>query len=319
MSCTSARRPLQGFTLIELLVVIAIIAILISLLVPAVQKVREAAARTQCGNGLKQVILGLHNYHDVRKRFPKGLVWDGNPPTYYNAPRSGWHHMLLPYIEQQALFQQYPPAAAQQEWYPYGSPQATNPNGPCSVVLPIFLCPSDDGKTLNVQSWGYFALGNIHAFFGGMNLGGALNMTAGMQAALGVNYGARLADITDGTSNTMIFGEYLRSQGASNDQRGLLWGDQPGYGIIFTQLSPNSPSPDLLYQGWCDNRPDLNLPCQDGDSGPNNTVASRSRHSGGVQVALGDGSVRFVSENVDLLTVWRPMATIMGNEPLPEF
>lgn len=104
---------------------------------------------------------------------------------------------------------------------------------------------------------------------------------------------------------------------ASNDQRGLVWGDQPGYGHIYTQLSPNSTSPDIIYQGWCDNR--MNLPCISGDSGPNNTAAARSRHAGGVNVVMGDGAVRFISNTVDLITVWRPLATIAGGETVPNF
>ena len=108
----------------------------------------------------------------------------------------------------------------------------------------------------------------------------------------------------------MIMAEYLRSTGASNDQRGIWWGDQPGYGHIYTQLSPNSTSPDLLYVGWCANHPEQNLPCIDGDGGANNTAGARSRHAGGVNALFGDGSIHFVSQNVDLVSVtgnrWPP-------------
>ena len=78
---------------------------------------------------------------------------------------------------------------------------------------------------------------------------------------MGIDFGARLKDITDGSSKTMILGEYLRSRGGPVDQRGMIWGDQPAYGSVYTQLSPNSGSPDLIYQGWCDNQPNANLPC----------------------------------------------------------
>src|SRR4029450_11890794 len=134
---------------------------------------------------------------------------------------------------------------------------------------------SDSGVLHNVQPWGTFSLGNYHAFFGGMNLGEMRNNNPAQRGAFGLNFGARITDITDGTSNTMVLGEYLRSRGASNDQRGMPWGDQPGYSQIYTQLSPNSTSPDLLYVGWCDSKPTLNMPCINGDSGANNTVASR--------------------------------------------
>jgi len=296
-------------------VVIAIIAVLIGLLLPAVQKVREAAARSKCQNNMKQLMLGLHEHHDTRGTFPMGLVWNAN--TYYTTPRSGWNYSIFPFIEQDNVYRLLPASAGQQQWYPWFSAEATNPAGPTRVVINTWLCPSDDGVLFDTQSWGVFSLGNYHAFFGGLNLGGALAATASQRAAMGVNWGARITDIKDGTSNTMVLGEYLRARGASNDQRGLVWGDQPGYGNIYTQLSPNSSSPDLIYVGWCDNQPGVNLPCINGDSGPNNTAASRSRHTGGVNVAFADGSVRFVNQNVDLLSVWRPMATIAGGEVIP--
>ena len=312
---TTPRRP--GCTLIELLVVITIIAILIALLVPAVQKVREAAARTQCTNNLKQLGIALHARHDAQKQFPKGLVW--NNGNYYDAPRTGWNYSLFAYIEQNSVMQQLPPSASSQQWYPWWSPEATGANPPTGVIISTFLCPSDSGNLIDTQPWGTFTLGNYHVFFGGMNLGDARVANIGQRAAFGVNWGARFADFTDGTSNSMVMSEYLRSRGASNDQRGLLWGDQPGYGHIYTQFSPNSSSPDLIYTGWCDNQPQVGLPCINGDTGPNNTAGARSQHTGGVNVLFGDGSVRFVSASVDLATVWRPLATIAGGEVIGSF
>src|SRR5262249_18539046 len=162
---------------------------------------------------------------------------------------------------------------------------------------------------------------------GVMNLGEARVAASNQRAAFGVNFGARIADFRDGTSNTMVLGEYLRSRGANNDQRGLPWGDQPGYGHIYTQLSPNSTSPDLLYVGWCDNQPSANLPCINGDTGPNNTVAARSQHTRGVNVTLGDGrtgavgggAAPYITSGVVRLPVWRRRAPGGGGEVTPFF
>jgi prepilin-type N-terminal cleavage/methylation domain-containing protein/prepilin-type processing-associated H-X9-DG protein len=312
------RSRRRAFTLVELLVVIAIIGVLVALLLPAVQAAREAARRTQCVNNLKQLTLGLQNRHDSYLKFPQGCVW--NNSTYYDTPRTGWNYSIFPYIEQKNVAAMLPQSAESQQWMPWWSAEATNPAGPTRVVIKSWLCPSDgNGKFLNSQGWGVFSLGNYHAVFGGFELQGALANKPEQRAAMGVNYGAKIAEVLDGTSNTMILSEYLRSRGASNDQRGMPWGDQPGYGQVYTQLSPNSGSPDRVYVGWCDNLPGQNMPCINGDSGPNNTVAARSLHPNGVNTGMVDGSVRFVTNSVDLVGVWRALATIDGGETIPGF
>ena len=105
-----ATRSRRAFTLIELLVVIAIIAVLIGLLLPAVQKVREAAARSKCQNNLKQLILGLNLHHDAKGSFPKGLVWN-NIAVYYDNPRTGWNYSIFPFIEQDNVYRLFPATA----------------------------------------------------------------------------------------------------------------------------------------------------------------------------------------------------------------
>ena len=140
----SSRRP--GFTLIELLVVIAIIAILIALLIPAVQQVRGAASRTQCLNNMKQIALATHAYHGAYNRLPKGVVYD-NPYYYYS-----WLSQLLPYVEQTALFktaQAY--SQAQANPWPWGPPN----NPALAVTVPTFCCPSDDRSLVAQYAEGY--------------------------------------------------------------------------------------------------------------------------------------------------------------------
>lgn len=307
-------RPRHGFTLVELLVVIAIIGILVALLLPGIQAAREAARRGQCQNNIKQLALALHIRHDASGGFPQGTVWKVRQ-IYYDNPRSGWSHIIYPYLEEGAAYDQLPKAAHSQNWTPWWDTVSAKKDGPTSVVIPTWQCPSDgDGALRNIQEWGTFSLGNYHAFFGGLNLGGAVAGKKTELGPLGINFGAKLKDITDGSSKTMLLGEYLRARGGPMDQRGMIWGDQPAYGSVYAQLSPNSGSPDLIYQGWCDNQPNANLPCIQGDTGPNNTAASRSKHPGGVHVAMADASVRFMSDDVDLINVWRPLVTIAGQE-----
>src|SRR5262249_41746390 len=120
--------------------------------------------------------------------------------------------------------------------------------------------------------------------------------------------------------NTMLMGEYLRSRGDSRDQRGLLWYDEPGYGHLYTTLNPNTASPDITYSGWCVNLPQLGLPCISGNTYPNNnnTAGARSRHPGGVSALFGDGSVRFVQQDINN-SLWQALGTIAGGEVLGTF
>jgi prepilin-type N-terminal cleavage/methylation domain-containing protein len=186
--------PRRAFTLIELLVVIAIIAILIALLVPAVQKVREAAARTQCGNNLKQIGLACHSYHDANKRLPQGYVMN---PTLQPTPGWGWSVLILPYLDQGPLYADL-------------NPDLITPNGPTvnaltTQRLAVFLCPSDPTtsnplRSTSPTSWyGGFAYSNYvcnRAIFGPQNV--AISNTP-------ANF--TLVQITDGTSNTLMVGE----------------------------------------------------------------------------------------------------------------
>jgi prepilin-type N-terminal cleavage/methylation domain-containing protein len=311
----------RGFTLIELLVVVAIIGVLIGLLLPAVQKVREAANRLKCQNNLKQIALAIHNYAGANAdTFPKGAQ---NNPVNFGAPRLSWFPYLLPYLEQDAVYRAFDFTAGGGN-PTFGTVNSSTATAPTNAVIATYLCPSDPGPTQGNYPWGYFSLGNYVPIFGGQDLGSAnpAVLTNSQRAAFGLNWGARLNDFQDGTSNTMIFTEYLRSTGVTSggyvqDQRGMLWqSDEPGGGHVYTRFTPNTSNPDIFYPSWwCVDRPQSNLPCVTGStSGTDHTAAARSRHVGGVSVAMGDGSVRFVTQNVDLMNVWRPMATIAGGE-----
>jgi prepilin-type N-terminal cleavage/methylation domain-containing protein/prepilin-type processing-associated H-X9-DG protein len=214
-----SRRRRSGFTLIELLVVIAIIAILIGLLVPAVQKVREAAARIQCANNLKQISLACHSYHDTCKAFPPGVVSvaAGDPHFYWS-----WMAKLLPYVEQGPLGQQAEAWVRQsggQYWNPWGlaapgaSPYPANPA--FATVISFYTCPSDSRSLVATYTEGYLAaftsyLGNSGTgttFRPGVGFIIPTRYTSSTDGVLYAYSAVRLTDIRDGTSNTLLAGE----------------------------------------------------------------------------------------------------------------
>jgi prepilin-type N-terminal cleavage/methylation domain-containing protein len=188
----TARRLSAGFTLLEMLVVLAIIAVLIGLLVPAVQQVRDAASRAECANNLRQLGLGLHQYHGDYRRFPPGLSYRGGTDPY---PFMNWHARLLPYLEQRALWTRTQQAYAQDAWF-----QNNPPHVGYATVLAVYGCPADgrtqsvaDAKGLTVALTSY--LGNS-----GTNL-------FRRDGILFLDSQVRFGDITDGTSNTLLVGE----------------------------------------------------------------------------------------------------------------
>ncbi len=291
-----------AFTLIELLVVIAIIAILIALLVPAVQKVREAAARTQCQNNLKQIAVGIHNYHEAYGTLPIGF-WDWGWGT--------WQVGILPFIEHQEAFNVY------QNYH-----GKTNANGPpvysdpvnypvTKQRFPVLTCPSD---TINATPLFGLTQHSYAANYGNTNVNkqspfmGVIFGGAPFLDRLGVP----LIKITDGTSTTLLVAEVIMAQG--QDVRAFTWdGVNAGF---MTFLAPNSTAPDVVGSGgFCQYPFPGNPPCV---MGAYDTYAARSRHAGGVQVALCDGSARFVSDTIDL-NLWRALSTSQGNETIPDW
>jgi prepilin-type N-terminal cleavage/methylation domain-containing protein len=292
----------KGFTLIELLVVIAIIAILIALLVPAVQKVREAAARTQCLNHLKQWGLAMHGYHDVTKSLPIGAR---------NNPRQTWVMHLWPYIEQSALSSKND---LKQQFYLAPGTIAGTMNGLCGARVPLYYCPVDNGSDLNAPGETYQrARGNYVVNWGHGTYDTAPPTGRAPFGHMGGNrstpYVTRMTSFTDGTSNTLLMSEYLRALSANdNDWRGDIHNDD-GVFRFHTINTPNSTVPDNV--GWAITNADPVYMPVNATTPQHN--AARSRHPGGVHVAMGDGTCRFVSNSVALAT-WRAMGTMDGNE-----
>jgi prepilin-type N-terminal cleavage/methylation domain-containing protein/prepilin-type processing-associated H-X9-DG protein len=315
---TVRRSGRSAFTLIELLVVIAIIAILIGLLLPAVQKVREAAARAQCANNLKQIGLGLHNYHDTNGHLPAGSLWI--PPGFDRAAaESTWITWLFPFLEQDNLFK----TADLNRGFGQGSPNHPN-NFITSTVVPLFRCPSDGD--VDVSNWGssrVWARGNYAANNGiGPMTETTTPNTTRPQGVFMLNSKYKLTDITDGTTNTVFVSELIKVPGmvtdtvnsGGSDWRGVMhYSEGPLYHHNYT---PNSPVPDEVRRGMCVSIPVA--PCLGTTTSWNPkriTLTARSRHASGVNVLLGDGSVRFVANNISLAT-WQALSSPQRGEVL---
>jgi prepilin-type N-terminal cleavage/methylation domain-containing protein/prepilin-type processing-associated H-X9-DG protein len=325
------RAREQAFTLIELLVVIAIIAVLIGLLLPAVQKVREAANRAKCTNNLKQVALAMHNYHDSQKTLPAGVGPHG-------CCWGTWMVLILPYLEQESMHRQYVNWGGNDDSGPrYG--EAPNVTKVTSLRLSILTCPSDTpnaprgtpGITSHNVAVNY---GNTSFFQSTIPLppdppfvrfdGAPFNCYTGSvspdwEEKTGPNPGhmgkpVPFSDILDGLSSTLLVSEVVQGQG--NDLRGFSWWGG-GSGFV-TYIAPNSSEPDVVTGGSCRSLEDNNPPCVvDSTSVRPRMMGARSRHPGGVNAALCDGHVLFIKNSVDL-AVWRALSTTHGGETLGE-
>lgn len=320
----------KGFTLIELLVVIAIIAILIALLLPAVQQAREAARRTQCKNNLKQLGLAHHNYHDVYNTF---IYRKGGTDASGVTPRGNCNRLsgfmgLMPYIEQSALYNLVQGGGGSGA-KPPGGPEGWAGWTEWDVSLSALQCPSDGFQSNKVRVTNYvFNIGDTNR---GSRDSRTVRGVFGHQTRFGMR------DITDGTSNTILMGEHVAANfgqftvGANDspliitstsqnwtgnipsDCKAMangtrwatgtlvkgrsgtaLWDGQAERCGMTTIIAPNGPS--------CGDNADVNADM------PNPIVTPSSYHTGGVQVVLCDGSVRFISENIDTgnLTIATP-------------
>jgi prepilin-type N-terminal cleavage/methylation domain-containing protein len=288
----------RGFTLIELLVVIAIIAILIALLVPAVQKVRDAATRTQCVNNIKQIALAAHNYHDTYKRFPPAVNLPGEQSAGWPlAPDPNqWYGLfmaLMPFVEQTNLQKNVVDTVP--------NPHYVNCVGPTSVgaqIVVIYQCPGETAFPQGgVGTYGnlYFGLGS----YGGCS-GTSPTTTIGTQSLKNgmfyMNSTVRMSSVTDGTSNTLFFGERSR-----------------------LNLPAGSSSEALGGWAWCniyaqeDNTMNASEPIQGMRVHDLNQFGSQ--HAGGAvtNFAMADASVRTITQTLSIVILQR-LATRAGGE-----
>lgn len=330
------QKHQRGFTLIELLVVIAIIAILIALLLPAVQQAREAARRSQCKNNMKQLGLAIHNYHDVYGQFP--LNYSRSWGQALNGDSMSWLVTILPYIDQAPLFDVVDPDFGIRNDPRSPNPDSTAPVNPSNgwvakQVISVFVCPSGASEKVmggRANYGGSWAVNSYKGVAGGNWQWGAFQNRPPSVAAVdrwnhnsghgldrgnglffrgnGFPYSNSFKNVKDGTSNTFAIGEAVPRYcthtwwwwfNASTATCSVPLNAPPVCGSVNPNLSE-----------------DQNLVACAGDW-PNN-YSFKSEHVGGGQFTMADGSVRFVSENIDL-TLYRSLATIMGGETVGEF
>ena len=365
------RSQRKGFTLIELLVVIAIIAVLIALLLPAVQQAREAARRTQCKNNLKQLGLAMFNYHDTYNMFPMSALLNGGP----GGQRQSCFVGMLPYIDQAPLFNlsQAGGTAASvngttnyvgNSFVPWDSNNRLN-----VTKIPAFLCPSDGDSTvqLPLQGTNYATnrgdtIWDHTPQWNGNGGRGSRGMFVGGQGASGTR---AVRDVTDGLSNTIAMAEMIKAKpGCSTIKTGAMSVafDQTTLrsnpAVCFTDLagtgSPGTIKTPTNWRGlrWTDGNAcytgfttilgpnKISCPSNNGGDSGDGIYEPASLHTGGAQVLMGDGTVRFISENIStgnptvtnpagggsgapsgasVYGVWGSLGSINGGESVGDF
>lgn len=318
------KRTRSGFTLIELLVVIAIIAILVALLLPAVQQAREAARRSTCKNNLKQLGIALHNYHDTFRTLPPGFIDSRGSGVGVQDSGFSWQALILPFMEQGPLYDQF-----DFRRHPYGGDgtAATNGNGPSNGgsipanhqgvanALESASCPSDikpdraaiagtgdPGYHANLATSSY--AGVIGSFDGGPCTGDQTPRTDQTfnNGMLGVNSKIRFRDVIDGLSNTAMVGEIRWLQDGIGSQNNSWYGSVATGNASRCDQSQTATSANSVSGGEAQGGPFRHLRAH--RQPPNQPGTTRHKsfasfHRGGIQICMGDGAVRFISENIN--------------------
>jgi prepilin-type N-terminal cleavage/methylation domain-containing protein/prepilin-type processing-associated H-X9-DG protein len=336
-SGTSGLRRL-GFTLIELLVVMAVIAILIALLLPAVQRAREAARRVQCANNLKQIGLALQNYESHASVYPPSsvLAGTGTTVTWLN----GWsvHGRILPLLEKSALFNSINYNTS------YRDPVNTTVS---AEQVTMFLCPSEYNRDLNNAPFGKAGVTNYGFNIGDWYVWGGFSGPKG-RSSFYPNVSRKVTEFVDGTSKTLMAAEVKTYQPLRRCNRQLAVSDPnnipspnadhmtvaPDYGDTTCSLgsghgawSDSNAHETGMTTAWSPNRftgapgiPDLDLESRLlSQGGPTfAAITARSHHTGGVNALFADGTVRFISSSIDAI-IWRALGTIAGGETPDQF
>lgn len=355
----------RGFTLIELLVVIAIIGVLVALLLPAVQQAREAARRTQCKNNFKQFGLALHNYHDAFNTFPGGTNGSGCrssstcPTETTGRSRVSAFVPLLPYYDQAALYNKY----SAQPTAPWSQQKPTlQPHPYWNTPIPVLKCPSDintqisSGSLIGMPSANYsFCSGDGSRLMCSVDELGDGRDCTNSRGLFSQQSKTRIGDITDGTSNTIAMSEHMTpssqtSLGSVTNTGGHFSGSPSVCALNFnfaTRTYTTAIEGDDGFQGarWCDGGalftrfvtmlPPNGPSCEESPASEwlGGMMSASSRHVGGVQVLMADGSVRFVSENINTgnqgatevtsgpspYGIWGALGTKNGGEVISEF